>query len=254
MSSDIDVKCIVSEAPVSSIAEDRLGLDAVATSMADTPLRQTLGEGFVVGVSGPWGAGEASLLNLVASRLGSTVSADPILGVRRPIVRRFNPWLVGAREALMPELFDVLVRAFEETYDPKHGVVDDAKTKVAELRRELQNYAGLLDAGAKITPAVETALHLPGLTVVLSVLKSAAKKPNVSLAEQKKRLVTLLREAPRRLVILVDDLDRLEPKEAVEVLRLVKAVADFPDTIYVLAFAPDLLAKAVERQLQVPNG
>lgn len=161
---------------------------------------------------------------------------------------------MGAREALLPELFEVLLRAFEQTYEADRSVAAAVSIKVDELRRELRKYAGLLEIGAKIASAAEKALNLHGITLVFSLLKAAAKKPGISLADQKAKVIKLLREVRRRVVILVGDLDRLEPKDAAEVLRLVKAVADFPNTIYLLACAPELLANAVENQLKVPNG
>nr|WP_257713538.1 KAP family NTPase [Vibrio neptunius] len=39
----------------------------------------------------------------------------------------------------------------------------------------------------------------------------------------------------------MDDIDRLTPSECFQVLRLVKAIADFPRTTFLLAFDPDYL-------------
>ena len=44
------------------------------------------------------------------------------------------------------------------------------------------------------------------------------------------------------IVVFVDYLDRLEPSEAAEVLRLVKVVVDFPNVAYILAYDPEVLA------------
>jgi predicted KAP-like P-loop ATPase len=42
-------------------------------------------------------------------------------------------------------------------------------------------------------------------------------------------------------IILLDDLDRLEPAQAVEVVRLVKSVADFPRFRYILCYDKSVL-------------
>lgn len=55
-------------------------------------------------------------------------------------------------------------------------------------------------------------------------------------------------------VVLIDDLDRLEPAQAVEVLRLVRSVADFSGFRYILCYDPEVLAHAIERELGVPDG
>ncbi|MBF4211837.1 pilA-like protein, partial [Pseudomonas donghuensis] len=54
--------------------------------------------------------------------------------------------------------------------------------------------------------------------------------------------------------VVIDDLDRLEPAQAVEVLRMVRSVADFSRFRYVMCYDRDVLAHAVETALQVQNG
>lgn len=53
---------------------------------------------------------------------------------------------------------------------------------------------------------------------------------------------------------MIDDLDRLEPAQAVEVLRMVRSVADFSRFRYVMCYDRDVLAHAVESGLGVQNG
>ncbi|ARJ44370.1 hypothetical protein B1H58_20325 (plasmid) [Pantoea alhagi] len=55
-------------------------------------------------------------------------------------------------------------------------------------------------------------------------------------------------------IILLDDLDRLEPAQAVEVVRLVKSVADFPRFRYVLCYDKAVLSQAIKRGLGVDDG
>jgi predicted KAP-like P-loop ATPase len=54
-----------------------------------------------------------------------------------------------------------------------------------------------------------------------------------------------------RFTVIIDDLDRLEPAEAMEILRLVRKVADFPAITYIICFDRDVLAKQVEKALQL---
>jgi len=59
-------------------------------------------------------------------------------------------------------------------------------------------------------------------------------KPQLS--ERKEKLATSLRDLGHRIIITIDDVDRLEPAEVLEVLRLVRAVADLPNVIYLLCY------------------
>lgn len=53
---------------------------------------------------------------------------------------------------------------------------------------------------------------------------------------------------------MLDDLDRLEPAQAVEVIRLVKSVADFPRFRYLLCYDKAVLSEAIRQGLGVTDG
>ena len=74
------------------------------------------------------------------------------------------------------------------------------------------------------------------------------------LPQVKGDLIEGLRELNRRIVVIIDDLDRLEPHEAVEIMRLIKAVADFLNILYVLCYDPEILADSLKCILSVDNG
>ena len=73
---------------------------------------------------------------------------------------------------------------------------------------------------------------------------NSAEDPNI--AEQKRRVEKGIVDLGKAFVIFIDDLDRLPPKEVFSVIRLVKAVSDFPQVAYVLAFDPLYVESALE--------
>jgi hypothetical protein len=75
-----------------------------------------------------------------------------------------------------------------------------------------------------------------------------------SISKRKMDLIGALKLLSRPIVVFVDDLDRLEPHEAVEVLRLIRAVADFPNIIYVLSYDPTVMAQTLSKAVQVDDG
>src|SRR5262249_25633415 len=48
-----------------------------------------------------------------------------------------------------------------------------------------------------------------------------------------------------RVIVLIDDIDRLLPSEMTDIFRLVRSVGDFPNVHYVLAFDRSIVAKAL---------
>src|SRR5262249_3265097 len=63
--------------------------------------------------------------------------------------------------------------------------------------------------------------------------------------KQKANLDDILRKQKGKLVILIDEIDRLSTTELLQLFQAVKAIASFPNTVYVLAFDFDRVAKEI---------
>ena len=228
------------DAPITEPGQDRLGFGELARHLAGVFLRNDLSRGLVVGIEGEWGSGKSSLANLALGMLGKTENA--------PSIVRFSPWIVGNRSELLRELFlefdKVLYNSFPAA--SRHS----ART----LLRRYANSASALAAASDIAASA----GLPVAGAVSQALKHSASAASNAAAPS---LVTLneslrrhFQSLPRPVVVFVDDIDRLEPDEAVEVLRLVRAVADFPNVGYLLAYDPNNLAKYLQKTLGSKDG
>ncbi len=228
------------DAPIAEPGQDRLGFGELARHLADVFLRNDLSSGLVVGIEGEWGSGKSSLANLALGMLGKTENA--------PSIVRFSPWIVGSRSELLRELFlefdKVLYNSFPAA--SRHS----ART----LLRRYANSASVLAVAGDIAAAA----GLPVAGAVSQALKHTASAASnaaaPSLATLNEGLRRHFQSLPRPVVVFIDDIDRLEPHEAIEVLRLVRAVADFPNVGYLLAYDLDNLAKCLKNAVGVDNG
>jgi predicted KAP-like P-loop ATPase len=244
---------------------DRLGFQAIAEKLAVSVLDQATAGGMVVGIEGRWGSGKSSLMGRLKTELGKRADAPEIVN--------FAPWLVGSRDGLITDLLAELVTAVKriETKDAsatsERSNSSDGKKKKSKAERAgeirdtaekvLASYAesvGRLGTLAKLAGVV-----VPGAAAAAELLDHGSEfmkrlgQPR-ELAEQKQKVALSLRALSRRIIVLIDDLDRLDPDEMLEVLRLVRAVADFPNVIYVLSFDGDAVAGAVESKFEVKDG
>lgn len=64
---------------------------------------------------------------------------------------------------------------------------------------------------------------------------------------QKSKIIERLEDSKLRIVISIDDIDRLSEEEIIAVFQVVKALADFPKTIYLLAFDYDVVINALSK-------
>ncbi|MEZ5445170.1 MAG: P-loop NTPase fold protein [Gammaproteobacteria bacterium] len=83
-----------------------------------------------------------------------------------------------------------------------------------------------------------------------AIKKLSEQKP---LAEQKEKIERLLGGFNRRILVVIDDIDRLETKEIIDIFRMVKSVADFPNVIYLLSFDKSLVCNII-RDIQKAEG
>lgn len=217
--------------------EDKLGFGPTAECLAQALAAGTSSGGLVVGVTGRWGSGKSSLLNLTqaAIRRGDLAA--------RPHVVEFQPWLVGDRDALLQALFAELVDGIDQIALEAGDASGVTWRKVGRAATELRQFAGLLGAAGNVG---STWFGLPLVGRIFeSLFEWLYKGRPKSLAASKKKVCNRLAKLKRALVVVIDDVDRLDPTEIVEVLRLVRSVADFPNITYVLSYDEDIVSHAV---------
>jgi hypothetical protein len=165
----------------------------------------------VVGVLGPWGSGKTSFINLARSAFES--SAVPVLD--------FNPWMFSGAEQLVQSFFSELSAQLK------------LKPGLAEVGKGLEEYGDIfsnLTWVPVIGPWIERGQDLAKL--VGGVLQR--KKEGV--AGQRAKVDKALRQLGQPIVVVLDDIDRLNTSEIRDIFRLVRLTANFPNIIYVLAF------------------
>jgi hypothetical protein len=207
----------------------------------------------VVGVEGAWGSGKSSLLFLIGDELGK-LPED-----RQPTVINFRPWLIGNRDALITSLFGELSRQLDQVALSAGDATRISVTKAKEAGEALRSFMnGLRRAGAVIEFAGEASgiglLKLAGKGAKAAAEASGKEPTPPPLSDLKDKLVKSLRDLGHRFVITIDDVDRLEPAEVIEILRLVRSVVDLPNAIYLLCYDSDTLAQSIERAAGVKSG
>ena len=220
-----------------ALHSDSLNRRQFAGRVAEVLKRVSREAGLTLSIEGTWGSGKTSLLAMV-EELVSTEPKD-----ERPVVVHFNPWLVGDRDALLRQFLASIAKHVKLTDHAKEG---------KRVAKELKTYAKAFDV-LKLIPGAE-----PWASIVKSVVESMGnateavfdyKTPDIE--AHKQTLELALRKFPQRIVVLIDDLDRLFPAEVYEMVRIVKAVGDLPNIGYVLAWDASYVSAALDN-LQVP--
>ena len=245
--------------PIEAPAEDRLGFGPAATHVAKAIHEMASPDGFVIGIEGEWGSGKSSFVNLVSDALSKLEDA--------PETVRFLPWLISSREGLLKELFLELTKAaLRISAEDEHagwrakllGHVWPRRYLAQALRKK--KLKGLFTRfSSRLVQAGKLAEIFGGATgagVTMEAVRRVAEEwlNSVPLEKEKAQIQEELRKLTRKIVIFIDDLDRLEPSEVAEVLRLVRAVVDFPNVVYVLCYSREIIAKNLSTALQIGKG
>ena len=154
--------------------------------------------------------------------------------IEPPVVVRFNPWNYPVGTDLVRPFLNLLA---SEIRNARSG---EAARRLAEDAVEaIGDYANVLE------PLIPSQLGtLGGLARVLSEGRKEAhvqKTPE----ELKRQLIDKLLLLHLRIVVMIDDLDRLPNEMVCAVFQLVAAVADFPRVSYLLAYDRNNVVRAL---------
>ena len=232
---------------------DRLGFRDVAVRIAKSLVDHASDDGLVIGVEGSWGSGKSSLLYLIQDELARLPETE------QPTVINFRPWLVGNRDALLTSLFDTLADKIAHAKLSSGDATAVSIEKAKDIAETVRKFAGrLARAGAVVEVAGDittiAALKWIGKGLQATGEMTENKSAEPSLAELKDKLTGALRDLKHRFIITIDDVDRLEPAEVIEVLRLTRSVADFPNVVYLLCYDSEILAQSIEQAAKVRSG
>lgn len=254
-----------SDRPIGHPDGDLLGLAPFAHALARSLSGMNPRDGLTLAVEGAWGGGKSSALALAEreirilelARLGAVraqvealaaAALDQAWAAQEPqrLVRivRFNPWTWSGQ--------DNLTRAFFAELSAQIGF-----RQTAWWKRSL----GWVASKAKwLSDLTGPVLLYLGITAPYAIvgrkaadLAEALAKDERSLEASKTALANALREADGRVIVFIDDLDRLMPGEMRAMLSLVKSLGDLPNVIYVLAYDPQVLRQGLESERVEPG-
>lgn len=190
----------VEDSVVTKVEDDHFRRKEVASEIARRIQLTPNHKSFAIGVLGEYGSGKTSFLNLINLSLDDS----------KVVKISFNPWSASTPEMLRREFFDLLAK--------KISSIDG---RISSL---IYSYARRLASFDDRS---------------LSWLNWFAFFRNGDSAQSSgdyEQIDRMLCSIDRKVVILIDDLDRLDCSEIMEVLKLIRNTANFSNVVYLVGY------------------
>lgn len=197
-----ETRFFISDTEITDCASDLLGTADRARNFAERVLNEGSSESVVFAIDGPWGVGKSSFVNFCIEYWNSNSAGAPV-------IFQFKPLRYESKKKILEKFIDGLVDAVRND------------TFVPELSPALSRYSRLVRA--------KDGLSIGGFNLELPFFSRSVENAYGDLQDALKR-------AKRKLIVVVDDLDRLPLKQVKNILFTIKAGFSLPYVSYVLCY------------------
>ena len=177
----------------------------IATLISETPNKRS----FAIGILGQYGSGKTSFLNLINLALGD----------KDALKIEFNPWSAANPDMIRREFFDLLA------------------DRVAMLDRKVSSL--MYAYGRKLASfdgRSQSWFNWVGFF---------RNQVSVQSSGEYEQINKMLNDTGKKIVVSIDDLDRLYPSEISEVLKLIRNTANFSNVIYLVGYDREYVLSAL---------
>lgn len=223
--------------PIVSSEQDKLGRSEFAKYLARCMLDHKNPESLVLGLQGSWGSGKTSLINLIIQELhlASTNGLDS----EKPVILNFSPWSYSGQNQLIYGFFRRLsseLRRFPYL-ENSDEIIHHLELYISFFTQQTMPHS------LKLRRNWMERLKHPFTKKEEQFAWESGRDPTLVKLE----LNELLKKLKRKIIIIIDNISRLEAKEVAQILQIVKSMGDYSNTIYLLSYDKEQVAKAIDQ-------
>ncbi len=261
---------------IKSTTEDELNRSSFANQLKNSLSNWEDSESLVISLRGEWGEGKSSVINLLKEQFKIEKKNND------PTIIEFNPWAYSNKDSLTYHFFNDISGELklkkEESNDATLAKkiklysqlinIDNETKLIKDFIPNLTIFLGVIGISiSKIFDWINTNPKWIGNTIfILSLsvlcvqlfsgllnkfalyLESKTISKDTTTQGIKNDIIDHLKKRSKKLLIIIDDIDRLSQKEICEVFKLIRVNADFPNTIYLLAFDYKIIEANLKEQ------
>jgi hypothetical protein len=230
----MEIRSCITDKPIEKNSDDKLKMSRYGNVLSnfikasDTPL--------TVGLQGEWGTGKTSMLYMLLEHFKSQNIATSWVNTWEYSMFRSSG---ETTPAILKGMLTNLKLSCES--EGKWTIEEKSKDSVKKVFKFLGNVAN------------QVISNQTGVDIKDAVSNDESTREQAEIAEIKKEIALIITKLIedtnneyKKVVFLVDDLDRIPPEQAVEVLESLKNLFDVPHCVFVLAIDYDVVVKGLE--------
>ena len=224
-----------SDKPIESSGQDLLGRITFSKQLGEAIYKYDGKDGLVIGVFGKWGTGKTSILNMVINEIYSLSESDD----KRTIIVNFSPWNYTDKDNLISIFFDDLRKKIK---------FNSNNENLKQIVKAIDQYSGVLNL-LSYTSVVLNQNWIMMLKYPLKYFYQYIRGKileDINLDKAKTNLEKVLIKSNQKIIVIIDDINRLTNTQIRDIFQLVKQVGNFPNIIYVLSMDRDVVCRALE--------
>ncbi len=222
--------------PMEKTSDDVFGVQQYISGLTDFILE--CNTPMTIAIQGDWGSGKTSMMYMIREKLGDSV-----------ITSWFNTWQYSQfnmGDSLAVSFLSRLVSDLEMNLESNKGMKKVLNTLVSYLK------VGTVIVAEKIGGSEAANVAKNG---VPATFEQNSTDISLAIKELKDQFQLLVNEKIKnagknvnRLVVFIDDLDRLNPGKAVELLEVLKVFLDCDNCVFVLAIDYAVVSQGVKQK------
>lgn len=263
-------------------SEDLLGFKVHANLLIDVIKDDTVLP-ISIGVFGDWGSGKSSILQIIKEKFEQKDEEDEYIE-KETLCIYFNGWTFEGYDDAKAALLNAILKELQENKKLSEEIKDTIKEKAKKLWKSIDWMRGAGMALKNVALPAISAYFTSGLSLIpfayqkisefnidspeklieklksadgKSIFDSLVKKEQKESNDDKTNAVSEFRNDFaelldttnfKRLVVLIDDLDRCSPERIIENLEAVKLFLNVSKTAFVIGADPRIVRHAIENK------
>ncbi|UOO45494.1 KAP family NTPase [Enterococcus casseliflavus] len=213
-----------------AVGYDLLKRDNLLKDLVRTIQDYTSDEKFVISLEGNWGSGKTTFLNNLVSDIGNDENFV--------IINDFEPWLSESKESLLNNLLNTIL----------------TRSNLDISKREIDFFIKVIS---------ETILGKKYVTSIFSVIEDIEQDRVSNIISD---INYMIDKNGKRIIFIIDNLDRLRPESVYLVLNIVNNVLNFNNLAVILSYdvselkkglssiniSPQYIDKIVQKKIVIP--